>query len=152
MLSNYLLSVLLLKNICAKFTLPLYEVELVLSVRKLEVIESKFKTTVQQLRIQADQDTNEQAQGASVPMSFLLNSHRQQILEKPLKLSEVLEQTMQSQFVNMLYVCLFAPFIHPDTPKAYEFPRSIPTSQQEQIPHADLVEHVLKYRRYMELK
>ena len=59
---------------------------------------------------------------------------------------------MQSQFVNMLYVCLFAPFIHPDTPKAYEFPRSIPTSQQEQIPHADLVEHVLKYRRYMELK
>lgn len=55
-------------------------------------------------------------------MSNLLKQHKHEILDKPLILKEVLDETMQREFTNMLYVCLFAPFIHPETPKPYAFP------------------------------
>ena len=47
--------------------------------------------------------------------------------------------------MNMLQVCIFVPFLHPDTPKPQNVPKTAPTKEGI-VPQANMIQNVLNYR------
>lgn len=56
-----------------------------------------------------------------------------------------MDQTLSAQFTNMLYVCIFVPFLHPETPKPQSIPKDKPLKDDE-LPQAELITRVLNFR------
>lgn len=57
----------------------------------------------------------------------------------------MLKQTFNREFMNMLQVCIFVPFLHADTPKPQNVPKTGP-SKDNVVPQADLIRDVLNFR------
>ena len=47
--------------------------------------------------------------------------------------------------MNMLQVCIFVPFLHPDTPKPQNVPKTAPTKEGI-VPQANMIQNVLNFR------
>ena len=45
------------------------------------------------------------------------------------------EETFNKEFMNMLQVCIFVPFLHKETPKPQNVPK-VYSSQPNVVPHA----------------
>jgi len=58
---------------------------------------------------------------------------------------------MSNQFSNMLHICIFVPFLHPDTPKPESIPKDLPVKEDE-LPQAELITRVLNYRNGMQAR
>ena len=59
---------------------------------------------------------NEISNGIAV--SFLINQHKIEILDnRSMAFSDMIGETFNKEFLNMLQVCIFVPFLHPETPK-----------------------------------
>ena len=57
----------------------------------------------------------------------------------------MLKQTFNKEFMNMISVCLFVPFLHNETPKPQNVPK-MPAAKEALIPHAGLIKEVLNQR------
>ena len=59
---------------------------------------------------------NEISNGIAV--SFLINQHKIEILDnRSMAFSDMIGETFNKEFLNMLQVCIFVPFLHAETPK-----------------------------------
>ena len=53
-----------------------------------------------------------------VAVSFLIQQHKVEILDSAsLSYTDVLSETFNKEFMNMIQVCIFVPFLHLETPK-----------------------------------
>lgn len=110
LLSNYLLGLSLMKNIALKFTNPVvYQNEAMASISRILEIESRYSLNTS---------------APEIGISFLVNQHIKEILDKHPNPADVVQLTFTREFNNMLQVCLFIPFLHPDTPRPATIPKS----------------------------
>ena len=56
---------------------------------------------------------------AVIPLPFLVQQHKEEILDANADYTRVCQLTFNKEFQNMLSVCLFVPFMHRDTPKPF---------------------------------
>ena len=54
---------------------------------------------------------------SGLAVSFLVRQHKLEMLDHPYSLKTVLKETAKEDFLNMLQVCIFVPFLHNETPK-----------------------------------
>jgi hypothetical protein len=54
---------------------------------------------------------------------YLARQHKEEILDQEFSFEEALSATMNKEFLNMLQVCIFVPFLHPETPKPHAIPK-----------------------------
>jgi hypothetical protein len=67
-----------------------------------------------------------------------VNQHRSEILEDPnLSYRSIISQTFNKEFINMIQVCIFVPFLHEETPKPVNVVKMAPRNEFE-IPQATL--------------
>ena len=53
-----------------------------------------------------------------VAVSFLIQQHKVEILDSAsFSYADVLSETFNKEFMNMIQVCIFVPFLHLETPK-----------------------------------
>ena len=57
----------------------------------------------------------------------------------------MLAETFNKEFMNMLQVCIFVPFLHTETPKPQNVPK-VPPMKESVVPQAALIRDVLNYR------
>lgn len=111
LLSNYMLGIALMKNIAMKFSgnNQYYQSESMAQISRILEIESRYGLN---------------SQTPELGIGFLVNQHIKEILEKNENASEVIQLTFTKEFNNMLQVCLFVPFLHPETPRPTSIPKS----------------------------
>lgn len=61
--------------------------------------------------------------GEPITFSFLVAQHKQEILDVFQSYSECIKLSFNSEFQNMVQVCIFVPFLHEDTPKPVVVPK-----------------------------
>ena len=59
-----------------------------------------------------------------IAISFLVVQHKTEILDKLSDYKQILEVTFSDEFMNMVQMCSFVPFLHPDTPRPQRIPKS----------------------------
>ena len=133
LLSNYMLGIALMKNIAMKFSgnYQNHQNESMAQISRILEIESRYGLN---------------SQSPELGIGFLVNQHIKEILDKNDNASDVIQLTFTKEFNNMLQVCLFVPFLHPDTPR----PASIPKSELKLDylkPKADLMASILQMRQ-----
>ena len=84
-------------------------------------------------------------QNSGVAVSFLINQHKIEILDTNQDFGQVLKQTFNREFMNMLQVCIFVPFLHSDTPKPLNVPKTV-AMKEGVVPQAEMIRQVLNYR------
>jgi len=91
--------------------------------------------------------TQESLEQSGVAVSFLISQHKQEILDTANidEYRNVLRQTFNREFMNMLQVCIFVPFLHSETPKPQNVPK-VAAEKESVIPQAALIREVLNYR------
>lgn len=53
-----------------------------------------------------------------VAVSFLIKQHKIEILDnESLNFQDLINETFNKEFMNMIQVCIFVPFLHLETPK-----------------------------------
>ena len=53
-----------------------------------------------------------------VAVSFLIKQHKIEILDnEALNFQDLINETFNQEFMNMIQVCIFVPFLHLETPK-----------------------------------
>ena len=53
-----------------------------------------------------------------VAVSFLIKQHKIEILDnEALNFQDLINETFNKEFMNMIQVCIFVPFLHLETPK-----------------------------------
>ena len=110
LLSNYLLGLSLMKNIALKFTNPkVYHNESMAQISRILEIESRYGLN---------------NQTPEIGISFLVNQHIKEILDKYDDPVDCVNLTFTREFNNMLQVCLFIPFLHHETPRPLTIPKS----------------------------
>jgi len=57
----------------------------------------------------------------------------------------LVSETFNKEFMNMIQVCIFVPFLHLETPKPQNVPK-VPAIKENLVPHADLIKEVLNFR------
>lgn len=58
---------------------------------------------------------------------------------------EMASETFNKEFMNMLQVCIFVPFLHVETPKPQNVTKVAPLKENV-VPQANLIRDVLNYR------
>jgi hypothetical protein len=110
LLSNFLLGISLMKNIALKYTnTKLYQTESMAQIGRILEIESRYGLN---------------SQSPEIGISFLVNQHIKEILDKYDDPADVVQLTFTREFNNMLQVCLFIPFLHQETPRPISIPKS----------------------------
>ena len=62
--------------------------------------------------------TQENEISNGIAVSFLINQHKIEILDnRSMAFSDMIGETFNKEFLNMLQVCIFVPFLHAETPK-----------------------------------
>ena len=62
--------------------------------------------------------TQEHEISNGIAVSFLINQHKIEILDnRSMAFSDMIGETFNKEFLNMLQVCIFVPFLHAETPK-----------------------------------
>lgn len=84
-------------------------------------------------------------QQSGVAVSFLINQHKLEILDTENEFRYVLKQTFNREFMNMLQVCIFVPFLHAETPKPINVPKTAPVKDGI-VPQANMIRDVLNFR------
>lgn len=129
LLQNYLLAISLMKNIAYRFTESedIFQTAFTDQVKKIKEIENIMSS---------DHDSE-------LGISFLIVQHQQEVIEVYKNYSAVLHETFSEEFINMLQMCFFVPFLHAATPK----PGNIPKDENSNfLPD---YEHI---KSYLELK
>lgn len=81
-----------------------------------------------------------------VAVSFLIKQHKIEILDnEELSFSDLANETFNKEFMNMLQVCIFVPFLHLETPKPTNVPK-VAALKENVVPHAELIKEVLNFR------
>ena len=81
-----------------------------------------------------------------VAVSFLIKQHKIEILDnEELSFSDLASETFNKEFMNMVQVCIFVPFLHLETPKPTNVPK-VAALKENVVPHAELIKEVLNYR------
>ena len=57
-----------------------------------------------------------------------------------------MKQTFNKEFNNMLMVCIFIPFLHDETPKTKNVPKSKNTSKDSMVPNVDDINNIIHLR------
>jgi hypothetical protein len=132
LLSNYILSISLLKNIAKAFTQTqtfnlefqtyineIRRVEKILfKLGSIDGIPSHNSSECPDDPFEIDSNGNILSEeGGGVAVSFLISQHKREILNQGCSFKSVLKQTFNKEFMNMLQVCIFVPFLHSETPK-----------------------------------
>ena len=79
-------------------------------------------------------------------VSFLIKQHKLEILDsETMDFNEMVSETFNKEFMNMLQVCIFVPFLHVETPKPQNV-QKVPAIKETQVPQAALIRDVLNYR------
>ena len=79
-------------------------------------------------------------------VSFLIRQHKIEILDnETMDYGEMASETFNKEFMNMLQVCIFVPFLHVETPKPQNVTKVAPLKENI-IPQANLIRDVLNYR------
>ena len=69
-----------------------------------------------------------------VAVSFLIKQHKLEILDnESIDYFETVNETFNKEFMNMLQVCIFVPFLHEETPKPQNVPK-VPALKENVIP------------------
>lgn len=76
---------------------------------------------------------------------YLAKQHKEEILDKNPSFLAALDATMNKEFLNMLQVCLFVPFLHPETPKPHSIPKDNPNSDLD-VGQFNMIIRTLNYR------
>ena len=166
LLSNYILSISLLKNIAryfsdgAKFNdefqsyvMNIREIEKTLRKMGSYDIQTSFmesgEETAGDISSFMDKDgiiNGPEADFPGVAVSFLISQHKREILNQNMPYKQVLKQTFNREFLNMLQVCIFVPFLHSETPKPGNVPKITPPRDSYGIPHVHLYQDVMAIR------
>ena len=160
-----MLTISLLKNIAAKFSKP-YEsdADFQSSLEQLEEIErtlfciqpdKKYSLNVgsvassedisSQVHTSPSKELSDEQPQNSLVVSFLVRQHALEILGNSDDLRTVMKKTFNREFLNMMQVCIFVPFLHAETPKPQNIPK-VPSSKDSAVPHAFLISRVLNFR------
>lgn len=95
--------------------------------------------------IEDAEDSQEQLHNG-VAVSFLIKQHKIEILDnETMDYSEMANETFNKEFMNMLQVCIFVPFLHVETPKPQNVTKVAPLKENV-IPQSNLIRDVLNYR------
>ena len=87
---------------------------------------------------------NETSSGIAV--KFLIEQHKIEILDnKKMAFSDMIGETFNKEFMNMLQVCIFVPLLHKETPKPKNIPKTDPLKENA-IPHYGLIRDILNFR------
>ena len=79
-------------------------------------------------------------------VSFLIKQHKLEILDSgEMDYGDMVRETFNSEFMNMLQVCIFVPFLHVETPKPCNVPK-VPALKESFVPQAALIREVLNQR------
>lgn len=68
---------------------------------------------------------------ATVAISYLINQHRKEILDVNSDINQVLKLSFNTEFQNMIQVCIFVPFLHEETPKPVNVNKVVQTKDNE---------------------
>jgi hypothetical protein len=89
-------------------------------VQTLSSVVAKPAVNVTDYDMSLAESTDAQFEQQSVlSVTFLVKQHKAEILDNADSLKAVLAKTFNREFLNMLQVCVFVPFLHPETPKPY---------------------------------
>ena len=76
----------------------------------------------------------------------MIKQHKIEILDnEQLDYFDIINETFNKEFMNMLQVCIFVPFLHVETPKPINVPKVAPLKENV-VPQANLIRDVLNYR------
>ena len=59
--------------------------------------------------------------------------------------SDMIGETFNKEFMNMLQVCIFVPLLHKETPKPKNIPKTA-ASKENAVPHYVLIREILNFR------
>ena len=124
LLQNYLLAISLMKNIALTFAsanLEEYNQNVKDQIQKMREIENRLPPTTE------------------FGISYLVVQHKKEVIDVHEDYHRVLKETFSAEFLNMLRMCLFVPFIHESTP----LPENIPACQDGQ--HLPDIEEVKEF-------
>lgn len=97
----------------------------------------------------ANSENNEDSQDQlsnGVAVSFLIKQHKIEILDnEAMDYVEMANETFNKEFMNMLQVCIFVPFLHVETPKPQNVNKVAPL-RENVVPQANLIRDVLNFR------
>ncbi|CDW89760.1 UNKNOWN [Stylonychia lemnae] len=131
-LSNYILSISLMKNITLRFAnFKLYQTESMAQISRILELESKYGLN---------------SSNPEVGVSFLVNQHIKEILDKYSDFQEVLRLTFTKEFNKMILACIFMPFLHQETPIIIRIQKS-ELKLEFLRPNPDLIQTILKVRQ-----
>ncbi len=87
-----------------------------------------------------------ESQDQNIAIAFLLQQHKNEILDDPnVEYTKVVDLTFNKEFVNMVSVCVFVPFLHEETPKPINVVKTPMKNDGEDF-QAQLTERVMKLR------
>lgn len=86
--------------------------------------EANFQTyfTDQVKKIKEIENIMSSDHDSELGISFLIVQHQQEVIEVHKNYSAVLKETFSEEFINMLQMCFFVPFLHAETPKPGNIP------------------------------
>lgn len=83
---------------------------------------------------------------ANIGISFLVNQHIFEVLEQARSAEEAVDMTFTKEFMSMMQVCIFVPYLHEETPKPIRIPKS-ELKLDYLRPDINLLESVLRLRQ-----
>lgn len=150
LLSNYVLGISLLKNIAMKLSYAdnfanKFE-DYMQSIKQVEQSLFQLGSVDCIAKQQSEQEEEFEQIFNGVAVSFLIKQHKIEILDnESLSFHDVISETFNKEFMNMLQVCIFVPFLHVETPKPHNVPKVAPLKDNV-IPQAALIKDVLNLR------
>ena len=162
LLSNYVLAISLLKNIAMKHSQPdtfdenfedyinqiKYIEKSLLSMGNIENVTNNngMESALSGGEIPTEQEDEPEPLCNGVAVSFLIKQHKIEILENAnLDYVDMANETFNKEFMNMLQVCIFVPFLHVETPRPHNV-QKVPPLKENVIPQEKLIRETLNYR------
>ena len=161
LLSNYVLAISLLKNIAMKHSQPenfddSFE-DYITQIKHIEksllnmgnvenVPNSGMESALSGAEIPTEQEEEPEPLCNGVAVSFLIKQHKLEILENEnLDYVDMANETFNKEFMNMLQVCIFVPFLHVETPRPHNV-QKVPPLKESVVPQEKLIRETLNYR------
>ena len=162
LLSNYVLAISLLKNIAMKHSQPdtfdesfedyitqIKHIEKsLLSMGNIENVTNNngMESALSGGDFPTEQEEEPEPLCNGVAVSFLIKQHKLEILENPhLDYVDMANETFNKEFMNMLQVCIFVPFLHVETPRPHNV-QKVPPLKENTVPQEKLIRETLNYR------
>lgn len=124
LLQNYLLTISLMKNIALTF-----------ASTSLEEYNQNIKDQIKKMR----EVENRLPNATEFGISYLVVQHKKEVIDVYQDYHRVLKETFSAEFLSMLRMCLFVPFIHESTP----LPENMPACEEGQ--HLPDIEEVKEF-------